>query len=446
MPHSRSWAALAALLALPLAACTQPLTRQAFDDVASRTESIAGARPAWPQDAAETAVNAEAIRQLLAKPLDAEAAMRVALLNNPRLRADFSALGLSAADLQAARRPPNPGFSFARLRRGSDIEIDRGIGVDLLGLLSLPLLSDIEARHFETAKLNATRHALNLATKTRTAWYQAVAAAQTLALHDRLRDAASVQADLAREMRRAGNIPLLDQARAQLLQAEIALAHAAARQQAWLTQQRLGLLLGLEDGFALPDRLPEPPEQARRIADIEAQAIANRLDIRIAEAELAAMARADGLSNATRFVNLLEGGLVRNSESGRADQTGYELRFELPLFDFGDIKSSRAAYRHAQARDNLAALAQEARAETRAAHATYNTAFDLQRQRRTEILPLHQRIQEEMLLRYNGMLAGPFDLLAETRAGLMAAIAAIEAQRDFWLADSALRFVIHDAL
>ena len=50
-----------------------------------------------------------------------------------------------------------------------------------------------------------------------------------------------------------------------------------------------------------------------------------------------------------------------------------------------------------------------------------------------------------MLLRYNGMLAGPFDLLAEARAGLMAAIAATDAQRDFWLADSELRFVIHAA-
>ena len=437
--------ALAWLLALPLAACTQPLTRDAFEAVANKTETIAGVRPAWPEDAARQAETDAALRRLLAKPLEADAAMQVALLNNRRLRADFAELGLSAADLQQARRPPNPGFSFARLRRGDDIEIDRGIGIDLLGLLSLPLLADIEARHFEAAKLNATRRTLSLAAKTRQAWYQAVAANQTLALHDRLREAAAAQADLAREMRRAGNIPLLEQARAQLLQAEIAIAHGAAKQTAWLARQRLGLLLGLEGGFSLPDTLPDMPATPRAIADIEAEAMANRLDIRIAEAELAAMAHADGLSNATRFVNLLEGGLVRNSESGKSDQTGFELRFELPLFDLGDIKTSRAAYRHAQARDALAALVLEARAEARAAHAAYGAAFEQMKQRRGEILPLQQRIQEEMLLRYNGMLAGPFDLLAEARAGLMAAIAATDAQRDFWLADSELRFVIHAA-
>lgn len=446
MQHSRSWAVLAALLALPLAACTQPLTRQAFEDVADRTETIAGARPAWPGNPAEEAANAEALRQLLAKPLDAETAMRVALLNNRRLRADFAELGLSAADLQAARRPPNPGFSFARLRRGDDIEIDRGIGVDLLGLLTLPFLADIEARHFESAKLAATDRALALAVNTRKAWYQAVAARQSLAQHDRMREAASAQADLAREMRRVGNLPLLDQARAQLLQAEIAIAHGAAKHTAWQAEQKLALLLGLEGGFALPDRLPEPPAKPREMADIETQALANRLDIRKAEAELAALARADGLSQGTRFINLLDGGLVRKSESGRSDQTGYELRFELPLFDLGDIKSSRAAYRHAQARDSLAALVQEARAEARASHAAYRLAFEQQQRLRSEILPLQQRIQEEMLLRYNGMLAGPFDLLAESRAGLSSAIAATEAQRDFWLAASDLDFVIHSAL
>jgi hypothetical protein len=58
-------------------------------------------------------------------------------------------------------------------------------------------------------------------------------------------------------MRRVGNIPLLEQARAQLLQAEIAIAHGAAKQAAWLARQRLGLLLGLEGGFSLPDTLPK---------------------------------------------------------------------------------------------------------------------------------------------------------------------------------------------
>ena len=50
-----------------------------------------------------------------------------------------------------------------------------------------------------------------------------------------------------------------------------------------------------------------------------------------------------------------------------------------------------------------------------------------------------------MLLRYNGMLVGVFELLADARAQIGAVVAAIEAQRDFWLADAALNAALAGA-
>ena len=57
-------------------------------------------------------------------------------------------------------------------------------------------------------------------------------------------------------------------------------------------------------------------------------------------------------------------------------------------------------------------------------------------------MPLKRTITDEMLLKYNGMLVGVFELLADARAQVGAVIAAIEAQRDFWLADAALNAAI----
>ena len=54
------------------------------------------------------------------------------------------------------------------------------------------------------------------------------------------------------------------------------------------------------------------------------------------------------------------------------------------------------------------------------------------------MVPLRKRISEENLLRYNGMLIGVFELLADAREQVSGVITAIEAQRDFWLADAAL--------
>ena len=52
-----------------------------------------------------------------------------------------------------------------------------------------------------------------------------------------------------------------------------------------------------------------------------------------------------------------------------------------------------------------------------------------------EVLPLRKIISDETLLRYNAMQIDVFALLAEARQRIAATTAAIEAQRDFWLAE-----------
>jgi len=73
--------------------------------------------------------------------------------------------------------------------------------------------------------------------------------------------------------------------------------------------------------------------------------------------------------------------------------------------------------------------------------ARYRAAWTLAKRYRDEIVPARKRVSDEMLLRYNGMLASVFELLADARDRMAATTAAIEAQRDFWLADNSLRFV-----
>ena len=53
-------------------------------------------------------------------------------------------------------------------------------------------------------------------------------------------------------------------------------------------------------------------------------------------------------------------------------------------------------------------------------------------------MPLRQKILDENLLRYNGMLIGVFELLADARVQIASVRSAIDALRDFWLADADL--------
>jgi hypothetical protein len=53
-------------------------------------------------------------------------------------------------------------------------------------------------------------------------------------------------------------------------------------------------------------------------------------------------------------------------------------------------------------------------------------------------VPLNQRIGEENLLRYNGMLIGVFELLADARSQIASVNGSIQALRDFWIAQADL--------
>lgn len=74
----------------------------------------------------------------------------------------------------------------------------------------------------------------------------------------------------------------------------------------------------------------------------------------------------------------------------------------------------------------------------RAAYLRYAAAHERARIYRDTLVPLRRSITEETTLRFNGMLVDVFALLADVRERGAATLAAIEAQRDFWLADNAL--------
>lgn len=121
---------------------------------------------------------------------------------------------------------------------------------------------------------------------------------------------------------------------------------------------------------------------------------------------------------------------------------GWELELPLPLFDWGDAARTRAQAEVEQSAAQLQDTAVRARSEVRAAWLTYRTALDLARQQHSEVVPLRQFIRDETTLRYNGMLASVWDLLAEARNSTQAVANAIEAQRDFWLAETDLQLAL----
>ena len=204
-------------------------------------------------------------------------------------------------------------------------------------------------------------------------------------------------------------------------------------------RERLTRLLGLsgrEVDYKLPKRLPDLPKSAVELPNVESLAMERRLDLQAIRLEAKSSARNLGLTKATRFINVLELGPARTLEGQRSQpyRNGYEVSFELPLFDFGTARVAKAEAAYMQVANRAAELAVNAQSEVREAFQAYRTAYDIARHYRDEIVPLRKRVSDENLLRYNGMLIGVFDLLADARAQIAAVNGSIDATRDFWLA------------
>jgi outer membrane protein TolC len=367
--------------------------------------------------------------------------VQLALLNNRGLQARFQELGITEAEIVQAARLPNPGFSFGRSSRGDEREIERSLHINLARLLAMPMVQRLEARRLQDAQGRVALDVLSLAADTRKAYFQALAAEETLRYMRQVAQAADAGAELARRMEQVGNFNKLQRAREQGFHADATLRLAQAQQAQRSTRERLTRLLGLwgpQTQFMLPQRLPDLPQAPLELPDIEPVALAQRLDVQGAKLAAEQTARHLGLTRTTRFVNVLELGLLRNSSNEAPTQRGWEISVELPLFDWGDARVARAEAIYMQALHRAAQTAINARSEVREAYTGYRSAYDIARHHRDEILPLSQRIAEENLLRYNGMLIGVFELLADARTQIATVNASIEALRDFWIAQADL--------
>ena len=413
--------------------------------VSTLTEQRTGQGVTRPLTAQAVSSNAERVSALLRQPLDPNTVVQIALLNNQGLQASFAELGVAEADYVQSGRMRNPGFSFQHLRSGSSLEIDRSVTFDLIGLLTLPLRSGIEQRRFAQAKLLAASAAVQLAADTRRAYFEAVAARQTALYMEQVQEAADASAELAKRMARVGNWSKLEQAREQAFYADATTQVARSRHNAVAAREQLLQLLGLwgaDAAITLPDRLPDLPKSPTEIVDLEKQAMMQRLDLQVARDDTVATAKGLGLTRATGFINVLDAGYANKSQTGQPRENGYTVSLELPIFDWGGARTAKAEALYMQAVARTQDTAIRARSEVRQAYSAYRTSYDVARHYRDEVVPLRRKISDEMQLRYNGMLASVFELLADSRDQINGVNAAIEAQRDFWLADTELQGAI----
>jgi outer membrane protein TolC len=405
------------------------------------------------RDAGQRDALARKASELLARPLSEEAAVQLALVNSPAFQFLLASNWALAADAAQSGRLANPVFTYERIRVLDELEIGRMLSVGLVDLLTFPLRQGVARARLAAADVRLTRDVVRQVTEVRKAWVRAVAAIERQGYARQVLEAAEASAELARRMHQAGNFTTVQRARQQVFYADAATQLALARHAATAGREELIRQLGLGASqvslLKLPERLSDLPALPRPPEDVASSARSGNLDVQLAQAEFQAATRAQGLGQVTSLLDV-EAGLRRDTvEDREADARdtawGYELDLTLPLFDWGDMRRAGMSARTLAAGHELEAALRGTESRLREVYSAYRTTYDIARHYREEIIPLTQVLGEENVLRYNAMLIGVFELLADARDQIRAVMAGIAAAEQFWLADAALQAVIMGA-
>jgi outer membrane protein TolC len=430
-----------------LSGCASVSLEQNVSRVNTETRSFTDGQLSLAQSNQEREQRAQFAAQWLSKPLGQKEAVQLALTNSHALQALLAQGWVEAADAAQSGRIANPIFSFERMVVGDELELGRALSFGLLDILTLPARAGIAERRIEQAQLRLSAEVVDRVTQVRQAWVRAVAAQQTLGYARQVLEGAEAGAELARRMQSVGNFNRISRAREQSFYADAATRLATAQHQVTASREELVRLLGLDESQAqmlkLPERLPELPKTPLEPNAVGALATQGRLDIRLAQSALAGAGKAQGLNVVTSFTDIeltaRRNTKFDNASGTRTDPRGSEVAVRLPIFDWGGMQRDAWNARTLAAANQLEATVRAAGSSLREGYSAYRTAFDVAKHYRDEVLPVRRVISEENQLRYNGMLIGVFELLADARDQVGTVTAAIDAQQQFWLADAALQ-------
>lgn len=451
----RLWASFAALVLGigVLGGCVSTSAQDATRDVANVVRERSAHRVQWDRGDRDDARARRAIDEVLARPLDVDAAVQIALLESPALRATLEELAIGQADLVQAGLLQNPVFSFGRTAWEAEHiapNLFASVEASFLDLLTLPLKKRVASAELEATKWRVADAVLELAAEVRHAYYEALAAQQIAGVRALIREAADASAQIAERQHRAGTMNEL------ALQAELGLASRArldatrSAGEAGEARERLSAKMGLwgaRTRWTLPARLPDLPAREVDLAHLESKAIAERLDLRAARHQVQALGAALTLAKTTRWTGSIhvavEAGRLRGS---RKFSFGPSVGIELPLFDQRRAAIARLEAMQRQAESELEALAVDVRAEVRASgirvHSTRRSVEELSQHQ----IPIREKLVQLSQQQYDAMLLGVYQLLQAKQAEFDTYRETLEAQRDYWIARSELERAVGSRL
>lgn len=452
MSTRRPFAILLAALGWTVAAQAGAPKEPPFQPVQTAVKARTGAAVRWQQEAAAREAALAEVRALLQKPLTVNRAVQIALLNNRDLLATLEDVGVSAADLREAGMGQNPEIDLSVRfpdHAPATPNWEEAVAFDLLDWLMRPLRKRVAADRLAATQLRVADEVVKLVAEVKMAVYELKADEAMLAHRRTIVEIVHTALELAQRQHEAGNITDLALAEQQAsyngARLELAMAENLQREHREKLNQLLSLW-GKDTGWKIAEGLPALPEKEVPLRGLESLAVAQRLDLAAAHQELASVVRALGLTKTYRYIGALSFGVDTERDTDGTHVTGPTLRLELPLFNQGQARIAKGEAELRRAERKLEGLAIGIRSDVRRLHdrlAALREAADFYK---SEVVPTRRAITAGMLLRYNGMLIGNYELFATRAEQIEAEHKALENLRDYWTTRAELERAVGGSL
>ncbi len=390
----------------------------------------------WAQNRRQQMKLHAIVARLLAHPLTPADAVEVALLNNPLLQGRYEQLGISEAQVIRAGVISNPVLSFDfRFPAAPNYGWDASVAQDFADILLLPARKKESEAQFAATKSLVSQSVIQLATRTRQAYYRVVGDSQLIELETSVKAGEAAALDLAKKLRQAGNIPSLTYDRQLAMYEHIRLQLAMDKANYLEDRERMFRLMGLwgvQAQVRLPNRLPIPIRSIP-FNGLTAMALRRSLLLKAARHELQAAGvdvRVAGwagiLPGATIGMNYVRDPDVRGT-------LGPAISVPVPIFSQGQPSQAMARARYLAAWRHYEALAIDIRSRVRARWVAVRAD-----RRRVEfyqrvMLPLRRRMLAETQRSYNGMFDSGFLLMQAKIDEINTARSYVKALESYWM-------------
>jgi len=385
--------------------------------------------------------NIDLVRQLVNRLLENELtednAIKITLLNNRMLQAEYEKLGVAKANLAQAKLLKNPIFSlsykFATEANQFDI-INMSLFQNFLEALLIPSKKKLKAIELQKTKSFVTNKILLTIANTKNAFYEVLLTELTLELEKKILLAKEASFEFAEVLFEAGNINALelsikkaDYLEAKLTVADMEVALIDAKEK---LNQALGLY-GKDINWKIHRTIKDNNLCEFSFDNFENVVVSKSLKLKYNQLQMIVIAKKYGIDIANTVLSNFTIGPDSEREDNGVWFVGPAFSIGIPIFDFGKAVSAAAQAELYQQWNNYTSIAVNIRSIARMARINFLNSKRKFNYYQKAVLPLKEKVYQETYNQYNAMQLGVFDLLKAKSDEFLAKVQMIKVQKDF---------------